>query len=54
MSSGEFRQSLRRYPELRPLLICDDSGLATAERAGVQAMTWQDFLLSGPPDVPEA
>lgn len=39
----------RRHPELRPLLLCDDSGRATAERAGVQAISWQEFLLSGPP-----
>jgi hypothetical protein len=45
---------VRRHPELRPLVIGDDSGLATAERAGVQAMTWQEFLLGGPPGVPEA
>lgn len=40
---------VRRHPELRPLVLCDDAGLATAERAGVQAMTWRDFLLGGPP-----
>ncbi len=40
---------VRRHPELRPLVICDGSGCATAERAGVQAMTWQEFLLGGPP-----
>jgi hypothetical protein len=45
---------VRRHPDLRPLVICDDSGLATAERAGVQAITWQDFLLGGPPGVREA
>ena len=38
----------RRHPELRPLVICDDSGHATAERAGVQSVSWQDFLLTGP------
>jgi hypothetical protein len=40
---------VRRDPELRPLVICDDSGRATAERAGVQAISWQEFLLGGPP-----
>jgi uncharacterized protein len=39
----------RVHPELRPLVICDASGLAAAERAGVQAIAWQDFLLGGPP-----
>ena len=39
----------RRHPELRPLVICDESGRQSAERAGVQTVTWQDFLWSGPP-----
>ena len=40
---------VRRHSELRPLVICDDSGRASAERAGVQAISWRRFLLSGPP-----
>ena len=40
---------VRRHPELRPLVICDDSGRATAERAGVHAISWKEFLLKGPP-----
>lgn len=40
---------VRRHPELRPLVICDRQGLATAERAGVPATTWQAYLLDGPP-----
>jgi hypothetical protein len=39
---------VRRHPELRPLVICDDAGRATAERAGVGAIASQDFLLGGP------
>ena len=39
----------RRYPELRPLVVCDIAGRAAAERAGVQSITWQEFLLRGPP-----
>jgi hypothetical protein len=39
---------VRRQPSLRPLVVCDRSGLAAAERAGVQAITWQEFLLQGP------
>jgi len=39
----------RRSPEYRPLLIGDESARLPAERAGVQAMTWRDFLLGGPP-----
>lgn len=38
----------RRHPQLRPLVICDDAGRATAERAGVAAIAWQEFLLGGP------
>jgi len=57
VKSGPFRTSelkallelVRRHSELRPLVICDDSGRAGAERAGVQAIPWQQFLLSGPP-----
>jgi uncharacterized protein len=40
---------VRRHAELRPLVICDDAGRATAERAGVEASSWQEFLLGGPP-----
>lgn len=40
---------VRRHPELRPLVICDDARRATAERAGVESVSWQDFLLGGPP-----
>jgi predicted AAA+ superfamily ATPase len=40
---------VRRHPELRPLVICEPSARPTAERAGVQAISWQDFLWSGPP-----
>lgn len=57
VKSGPFRTSelkallelVRRHPELRPLVICDDAGRASAERAGVQAISWQQFLLAGPP-----
>ena len=57
VKTGPFHQSelkallelVRRQPELRPLVICDASGLASAERAGVQAISWQEFLLGGPP-----
>jgi len=40
---------VRRHPSLRPLVICDDRGRPTADRAGIQAISWQEFLLSGPP-----
>ncbi len=41
----------RRHKQLRPLVICDDAGRAAADRAGVEFVSWQDFLLSGPPGV---
>ncbi len=50
--SGELRgllEFVRRHPKFRPLVICRADGCATAERAGVAAMTWQEFLWSGPP-----
>ena len=39
----------RRYPKYRPLVICDAASRGSAERAGIQATTWRQFLLSGPP-----
>lgn len=42
---------VRRHPELRPLVICDDSARASAERAGVRAISWREFLIGGPPGV---
>ena len=38
----------RRHPGFRPLVVCSASGRATAERADVPAITWQQFLLDGP------
>lgn len=54
---GELKPLLelvRRHSELRPLVICDDEGRATAERAGVEAIAWQEFLLGGPPGAPRS
>jgi hypothetical protein len=39
----------RRHAGFRPLVLCSASGRATAERADVPAITWQQFLLDGPP-----
>jgi predicted AAA+ superfamily ATPase len=60
VKSGPFQMSelqallelVRRHAELRPLVICDDAGRASAKRAGVQAVSWQQFLLSGPSGAP--
>jgi len=40
---------VRRNPQFRPLVICDSADRTTAQRAGVDSMTWQEFLLGGPP-----
>jgi predicted AAA+ superfamily ATPase len=42
---GEFTQ---RFPEYRPLVICEPSEQGAAERLGITAMSWQDFLWHGP------
>jgi predicted AAA+ superfamily ATPase len=39
----------RRHPAFKPLVICSANGRATAERAEIPAITWQKFLLAGPP-----
>jgi predicted AAA+ superfamily ATPase len=38
----------RRHPSFKPLVVCAAGGHAVAERAGVQAIAWQEFLLGGP------
>ena len=40
---------VRRYPRFRPLVACGARDRATAERAGAECVTWQDFLLNGVP-----
>ena len=39
----------RRHPEFRPLVLCAADSRPAAERSGVQALAWQEFLLAGPP-----
>ena len=43
---GEFT---RRNPRFRPLVLCDEEARSAVERAGLPAMAWREFLLSGPP-----
>jgi hypothetical protein len=45
---GEFT---RRYSSYRPLVLCSEEGRSAVERAGLPAMSWSEFLLSGPPGV---
>jgi len=42
---GEFT---RRFPEYRPLVVCEPGEQGAAERLGIAAMSWQDFLWAGP------
>jgi hypothetical protein len=38
---------VRRFPAYRPLVICADREIGTAERLGIPAVTWRHFLLEG-------
>ena len=57
VKTGKFQTSeltgllefARRHPGFQPLVICSANGRTTAERADVPAVTWQQFLLDGPP-----
>ncbi len=57
VKAGRFQMSdlkgllefTRRNPEFRPIVLCDRADLPTAERAGVKATTWKEFLIGGPP-----
>ncbi len=40
---------VRRHPRFRPLAVVDAGARATADRAGARSVTWQQFLLGGPP-----
>jgi len=44
----------RRFPEYRPLLLSEASARTIAERAGIAALSWREFLLSGPPGVSQS
>jgi predicted AAA+ superfamily ATPase len=37
----------RRYPDFRPLVLCDDDHTDIAQRLGIDAMGWREFLWSG-------
>ncbi len=52
VAPGELRGLLefaRRFPAYRPLLVGDEAGLAAAARLDIAAVTWRDFLRTGPP-----
>ena len=41
----------RRHPRFHPLVIGGPEARTAAVRAGIDAVDWHDFLLSGPPGV---
>jgi len=40
----------RRRRELAPLVLCDPGREAPARQAGAEVITWQEYLLHGPPE----
>jgi len=51
VTSRELRglaEFTRRFPEYRPLMICEPGERHAAERLGIAAISWQDFLWQGP------
>ena len=44
---GGLLEFTKRYPRYRPLVVCDAAAMTGAKRVGVDAVRWQDFLLSG-------
>ena len=37
-----------RFPKYRPLVVCDAAAQTAASRLGMDCMSWQQFLISGP------
>ena len=44
----------RRYPRFTPLVVVDAASMAVVKALGTAGVTWQDFLLHGPPGRAEA
>jgi len=38
----------RRFPDLTPLVLCEPSNEAVAQRLGLPVLSWRDYLLDGP------
>jgi hypothetical protein len=38
----------RRYPDVRPLVLCDPGQEESARRLGLPVRTWREYLLEGP------
>lgn len=41
-------QFVRRFPAYRPLVLCDPDQVGAGARAGVDAMSWEEYLWVGP------
>lgn len=37
----------RRFPEYRPMVICDENHADTARRLGIEVLSWREFLWGG-------
>lgn len=48
---GGLMEFQRRFPRIVPLVLCDPGREDIARRMGLQALSWQEFLLRGPPEI---
>jgi predicted AAA+ superfamily ATPase len=39
----------RRHPAMKPLVICAPGSEETAQRHGIESISWEDYLIGGPP-----
>jgi predicted AAA+ superfamily ATPase len=39
----------RRHPAMKPLVICAPGSEETARRHGIESISWEDYLIQGPP-----
>jgi len=52
VSAGDLKgvaEFTRRFPDYRPLVLCDPGARAAVERSGLGWLDWREFLLDGPP-----
>lgn len=40
----------RRHPAFKPLVLCASGSEEVARRHGIKSMSWEDFLIAGPPE----
>jgi predicted AAA+ superfamily ATPase len=54
VSAGDLKgiaEFTRRFPDYRPLVLCDPGARPAVERSGLRWLDWREFLLEGPPSV---